>query len=250
MKQNFSGDIGQVAGRDVNATSTLSNFNLYFHNVRDVRYISERQRNAIARRALNIQVKTGTDKLIVYRRLMTVFNVPNMDEIPTAIYKRVISYLNAWLKNGWTDETAGARPRSSASSHDRQSCRTEVAPELATFSTPAPAFHTSPSTSQQPVSTFTHTQDDLSTQWHMLTVMLAVVAALAVSVCVVVWSSMTPGGQPLTAVLLRCEYGGHRYSLGSIVAQAGTLLRCVEVDKYSVTWQAMTDSKLPRNENL
>ncbi|WP_157658576.1 hypothetical protein [Burkholderia ubonensis] len=249
-KQNFRGEIGHVAGRDIKANNSLSNVSLHFHNAQYMQCISNRQRNAIARRALKIQIQTGTDKLIVYQRLMMVFDFHNMAEMPSAIYKRVIAYLDAWLKNGWTDDMAGTAPWRLKSSHDWQVDRTKAASELTTISAPAHASQLGLSADRQTTSAVTPTPSGRPMPWHKLAVVSAMTAALVVSVCVVVWGSMVPGREPFTSVSMQCEYGGYRYSLGSIVPQAGTLLRCVEVGLHSVKWHAMPDNELPKNEAL
>src|SRR5690348_12784526 len=103
MEQKFTGNIGQVAGRDVKTNSAQSNVSVHIHNEPKIRYISDRQRSAIARKAYQIQATTQTDKLMVYRRLMTVFKFPNMDEMPRDVYQRAMSYLEVWLRNGTTE---------------------------------------------------------------------------------------------------------------------------------------------------
>ncbi|MCS6473385.1 hypothetical protein NX871_26065 [Burkholderia thailandensis] len=113
MNQKFSGDIGQVAGGDVKSNSAQTNVNLHFHGS-DLKsavpkFISDRQRNAIARKAFEIQAKTGTDKLMVYRRLMTVFDFERMDEMPRNVYERVIKYLDSWIRNGTLGQTEPVR---------------------------------------------------------------------------------------------------------------------------------------------
>ncbi len=92
---------------------------MYIHNEPKPRYISDRQRSAIARKAYQIRAKTQTDKLMVYRRLMTVFKFPNMDEMPRDVFQRAISYLEGWLRNGTTEQAAAkATPQNSVHAAD------------------------------------------------------------------------------------------------------------------------------------
>ncbi|WP_157646000.1 hypothetical protein [Burkholderia ubonensis] len=241
MMQNFSGDIGQVAGRDVKANNAQSNVSLHFHNAKQLRFISDRQRNAIARRALRIQVETGTDKLLVYRKLMTVFDLGSIDEMPASIYKRVILYLNSWLKNKWTDQTAaGVKSRGPASSHNVQFRQTRNSPEPATLSEGAHASQQKLLAGQHSTSKSTRPYWNGLIPWHAFVVVLTVIVTLVI-VLNGNWS--TPASHPVMAAPLLCEYGGYRYSLGSIVMQAGIRSRCVEMDTRRVTWQPLTDSK-------
>jgi hypothetical protein len=75
---------------------------------------------------------------------------------------------------------------------------------------------------------------------------LAFTYVLAVAVCVVavgafvyavVQHKTPPQPHSIAAEAPNCEYGGDRYSLGSVVMQAGVRRFCVSVDRSGATWQ-------------
>lgn len=242
MEQKFNGDIGQVAGRDVRASSAQSTVSVHIHNGPKLRYISERQRAAIARWAFRIQAKTRADNLMVYRRLMTVFKFPNMDEMPADIYQRVISYLDAWLKNGTTDQSAtNTEPRDPALLRDQQLHQIAGDTSEARIAVHASARYQT--TSVQAVPTLMPEPKRHLFPWRSLAASCAVIAVLAVVTYVVVERSNVPAQQPVATTAPQCEYGGNRYSLGSVVMQAGIRQHCVAIDGHSATWQRLEPSR-------
>ncbi|MDR6387588.1 alpha/beta hydrolase [Paraburkholderia phenoliruptrix] len=233
MEQKFNGDIGQVAGRDVKTNSAQSNVSVHIHNEPKQRYISDRQRSAIARKAYQIQAKTQTDKLMVYRRLMTVFKFPNMDEMPRDVYQRAMSYLEVWLRNGTTEPApvkASSRTSSPAAdasyrdaTEDARHIFTSTNPNVATPQLFAQAAMPDVPARKAP--------------WRAVAVACGVIAALSAVAYVVVDLSTASAQSPAAPVAAQCEYGGHHYSIGSVVLQAGLRQQCAITDDNTVTWE-------------
>ncbi|RQR31565.1 alpha/beta hydrolase [Burkholderia sp. Bp9142] len=244
MNQKFSGDVGQVAGGDVKSNSAQANVNFHFHSEKQVpvvtKFISDRQRNAIARKAFEIEEKTGTDKLMVYRRLMTVFDFERMDEMPRNVYERAIKYLNGWIRNGTLAQTPTA-PAQQEAKEPEPAAPQPVAPSdlpaenpvppAVTATTPEPA----PSPSPVPAPTPVHQQSKRS-PWLAVAVAATAAGAIAVALYVVTHRSDAPAQAPATEPPGHCEYGGDRYSPGSVVMQAGVRRQCVAVDG-GAAWQ-------------
>lgn len=241
MEQKFNGNIGQVAGRDVKTNSAQSNVSVHIHNEPKPRCISDRQRSAIARKAYQIQAKTQTDKLMVYRRLMTVFKFPNMDEMPRDVYSRAMSYLEVWLRNGMTEPASinatsrnpvrtAEMPRHDVTegASNAAAPKRSVALDLPIITRPAPTIAPAPAR-QMP--------------WRSIVIASGVIATLAVATYVVVERSTASEQLPAAPVATRCEYGGHHYSIGSVVLQAGIRQQCVATGENAATWEKLSTGR-------
>ncbi|WP_175908435.1 MULTISPECIES: alpha/beta hydrolase [unclassified Burkholderia] len=233
MIQKFSGDVGQVAGGDVKSNSAQTNVNVHFHGSGPkpivTQFISDRQRNAIARKAFEIQAKTGTDKLMVYRRLMTVFEFERMDEMPRNVYERAIKYLDGWIRNGTLGQTPGA-PASKEVKEPAPAVPQPVAP-----SDPVPpVVATTPAEPAPPV--VPAQPQKKRSPW--FAVSIGVTAAMAIAVMYVVVPHSDASAQTQAAELPRhCEYGGNRYSPGGVVMQAGIRQQCVTDGERGARWE-------------
>ncbi|KWO24699.1 hypothetical protein [Burkholderia ubonensis] len=236
MNQKFSGDVGQVAGGDVKSNSAQTNVNVHIHGSESkpaaAKFISDRQRNAIARKAFEIEAKTGTDKLMVYRRLMTVFDFERMDEMPRSVYERAIKYLDGWIRNGTLGQAPGALPQPEVKEV------APAAPELAVQSEqsvecPAPPVLTVMPTAPEPAPA---PQNAVRSPWVAVSIAVAATMAVAVVLYVVALRPDAPTQAQAAEPLHHCEYGGNRYSPGSIVVQAGVRRQCAAVED-GATWQ-------------
>ncbi|MDN7492509.1 alpha/beta hydrolase [Burkholderia sp. AU45274] len=244
MNQKFSGDVGQVAGGDVKSNSAQTNVNVHFHSSEPkpvaTKFISDKQRNAIARKAFEIEAKTGTDKLMVYRRLMTVFDFERMDEMPRAAYERAIKYLDGWIRNGILGQTSGA-PAQQEVKDPEPAAPLPVAPSelpvehpvppAVAATTPVPAPSPSPVPAPAPVH-----QESKRSSWLAVAVTVTAAGAIAAALYVVTHRSDAPAQAPAAELPRHCEYGGDRYSPGSVVMQAGIRRQCVAVDD-GAAWQ-------------
>ncbi|ORC46262.1 hypothetical protein B2G74_27570 [Burkholderia sp. A27] len=230
MEQKFTGDIGQVAGRDVKSNSAQSSVNVHIHNGPKTKYISDRQRRAIAHRVYQIEAKTGTDKLMVYRRLMAVFKFSSMDEMPHDLYERATSYLDTWLRNGTTDQP------SVKAKTQRPAQPTETRTYDATENLTAIAAPDRSSLSHQPV---TVAPAKPTVSWRAVAVACGVIAAAAAVTYIVMERSAASAQLPDPPVAAQCEYGGHHYSIGSVVLQAGLRQQCVTTDQHDATWEKL-----------
>ncbi|RQQ73118.1 alpha/beta hydrolase [Burkholderia stagnalis] len=258
MNQKFSGDVGQVAGGDVKSNSAQTNVNVHFHGGESkaavTKFISERQRNAIARKAFEIQEKTGTDKLMVYRRLMTVFNFERMDEMPRNVYERAIKYLEGWIRNG----TLGQAPAASAQQEEKGVMPAASQPVVPSKpqgehpvhlagATPDRALELAlPTVAEQvpvrgPAPSPLPSPSPAPVQQHKRSMWLAgaVVSAAMVIAAVLYVEAHRPDALAQTQAVeppQHCEYGGDRYSPGSVVMQAGVRRQCVAADG-GAAWQ-------------
>ncbi|WP_081067943.1 alpha/beta hydrolase [Burkholderia territorii] len=245
MNQKFSGDVGQVAGGDVKNNSAQTNVNVHFHGGESkpvvTKFISDKQRNAIARKAFEIQAKTGTDKLMVYRRLMSVFDFERMDEMPRHVYERAIKYLDGWIRRGTLGQTpdTAAQPEVIAPALTAASpiVRNESIAERATppivaarppepTRAPEPAVATAAAPAQQK-------------RKRLPWVAVSIAAVLMVTASLYVVESRREATTQLQAVELpqHCEYGGERYSPGGVVMQAGIRQQCVTDGLRGARWE-------------
>ncbi|WP_081072507.1 alpha/beta hydrolase [Burkholderia cepacia] len=251
MNQKFSGDVGQVAGGDVKSNSAQTNVNLHFHGSEPkpvaTKFISDKQRNAIARKAFEIEAKTGTDKLMVYRRLMTVFDFERMDEMPRAAYERAIKYLDGWIRNGTLGQTPGAPAQQEAKEPDPAAPLPVAPSELpaehpgppavaATTPAPAPA----PSPVPAPASVY---QQSMRSPWLAVAVTVTAAGVIATALYVATHRSEAPAHAQATESPHHCEYGGNRYTLGGVVMQAGIRQRCVADADHGARWERATGSR-------
>ncbi|MFP3507210.1 alpha/beta hydrolase [Burkholderia sp. SIMBA_062] len=259
MNQKFSGDVGQVAGGDVKSNSAQTNVNVHFHGSESKplvpKFISDKQRNAIARKAFEIEEKTGTDKLMVYRRLMTVFDFERMDEMPRNVYERAIKYLDGWIRNGTLGQAPtapGHREDKAATAASSQSVvpsesRQELpVPPAVTASARAPepsrvdvaaqaptsALAPSPAPRPAPVPT----QQQHRWVWPAVSIVATAAAVIAAVQYVGAHQPNTPSQAQAAEPAQHCEYGGDRYSPGSVVMQAGVRRQCVAVEG-GAAWQ-------------
>ncbi|WP_081066239.1 alpha/beta hydrolase [Burkholderia cepacia] len=244
MNQKFSGDVGQVAGGDVNSNSAQTNVNLHFHGSEPkpvaTTFISDKQRNAIARKAFEIEAKTGTDKLMVYRRLMTVFDFERMDKMPRAAYERAIKYLDGWIRNGTLGQTSGAPAQQDAKEPEAVAPLPVTPSELPVersvhpaFAATTPAPTPSPSPVPAPASGY---QQSTRSPWLAVAVAATAAGAIAAALYVATHRSDAPAQAQAAELPRHCEYGGDRYSPGSVVMQAGVRRQCVAVDG-GAAWQ-------------
>lgn len=245
MNQKFSGDVGQVAGGDVKNNSAQTNVNVHFHGGESTpvvtKFISDKQRNAIARKAFEIQAKTGTDKLMVYRRLMSVFDFERMDEMPRHVYERAIKYLDGWIRRGTLGQTPDtpaqpevATPAWTAASPivRNESLAERPIPPIAAATPLEPARAAEPAvaTASAPVQI-----ERKGLPWTAV----SIAAALTVAASLYVVASRREAPAQLQAVELprHCEYGGNRYSPGGVVMQAGIRQQCVTDGERGARWE-------------
>ncbi|MBY8609955.1 alpha/beta hydrolase [Burkholderia arboris] len=245
MNQKFSGDVGQVAGGDVKSNSAQTNVNVHFHGGQSkpvvTKFISDKQRNAIARKAFEIQAKTGTDKLMVYRRLMSVFDFERMDEMPRSVYERATKYLDGWIRRG----TLGQTPDTPAQPEVTAPALTATPPIIrnealaerpippivsATPVEPALAAESAPATASAPAQL-----ERKRLLW--VAVSIAAAVMVAASFYVVASGREVPAQLPAVELPQHCEYGGDRYSPGGVVMQAGIRQQCVADGERGARWE-------------
>ena len=242
MDQKFDGSIGQVAGRDVKTNSAQANVNIHLHGgAESKRYISDKQRRAIGAMIYKLEAKTGVEKLMVYRRLMTQFKFPSMDEMPRELYGRVTAYLDGWIRNGEAEQAAPAAVKQGV--HEAA----PVKPPSTAQATPViqrAGVRVDPET---PSELGAALLPRLKKEAPWLAVSLAVgataVAAVALYMAVL---RQVPSAQSTSAeTAQRCEYGGHRYTIGSIVRQDGVRQKCEATPDNGAEWQPLTSSGRP-----
>ncbi|WP_081080849.1 alpha/beta hydrolase [Burkholderia stagnalis] len=239
MNQKFSGDVGQVAGRDVKSNSAQTNVNVHFHGGESkpavTKFISDKQRNAIARKAFEIEAKTGTDKLMVYRRLMTVFDFERMDEMPRNVYERAIKYLDGWIRRG----TLGQAPDVPAQQEVKEPALT-ASKSLIQSESPVerPATPVVVAAPADPVSAPASTpaqQQRNRAPWIAVAIVGTAIAASALYV--VALRPSVPAQTRAAEPHQRCEYGGNSYSAGGVVMQAGIRQQCVTDGEQGARWE-------------
>ncbi|CAN7190609.1 alpha/beta hydrolase [Trinickia sp. LjRoot230] len=238
MNQKFEGEVGQVAGRDVKANSAQANVNIHVNsgmdpNAEGLRYISERQRAAIARRVFLLQEKTGVERLIVYRRLMTVFSFQSMDEMPHDLYKGVTRYLDTWIRDGTTERTR--------STPTQREAKTQGDARQPNVSVPmdCPPSDAATSTVVQPASPSALSPEKGAFSIEKLSMVIGAITAGAVLYIAtsgqlgIAAQAETPKPPP------HCEYDGSRYSVGSVVRQDGIRQRCEETAEHAGRWNSL-----------
>jgi hypothetical protein len=233
-KYEFEREVGQVAGGNIKSNTVQAHVDLHIHHGVDPTPVSDRQRNAIARKAFEIESKTGTDKLMVYRRLMSVFNFESMDTLPREKYARVMSYLDGWLRNGMAGQTAAPRQpqRPAGQGLDAPGVRRAPAPTSMVAELRQPMFIQSsmlnPGAKKLP--------------WRVVCAGVLALAGLAVGAYAMGGRLLAPTLAPVVAPVapraLQCEYGGARYTIGSIVMQAGMRQQCVAAGEHAAWEQA------------
>ncbi|APD36814.1 alpha/beta hydrolase [Burkholderia pseudomallei] len=235
MNQKFSGDVGQVAGRDVKSSSAQASVNLHFHSGESkpvvTKYISDKQRNVIARKAFEIQDRTGTDKLMVYRRLMTVFDFERMEEMPRNVYGRAIKYLDSWMRNGALGQAPAApvQQEVKAPTPEPQS----VIPSESQDERPAPQVVATPAVEPEPAPALRRGR---KSPWAAVSIAVTATMAVAAALYVVAYRPDAPVQTQAAGTSLHCEYAGNRYSLGSVVMQAGVRRQCATAGD-DAAWQ-------------
>jgi hypothetical protein len=228
-------EVALAGGGDFTMTSAQAQVDLHIHHAAAAEYISQRQRKALARKAFNIQAKTGTDKLKIYRRLMSVFDFRSVDVLPQAKYSRVMAYLDAWLKSGTESQVPASR--------SFESPVKVVSPESASDSTNHIVIETKSELIEPtlPARVMPPMKAMVS-----VSLMHRLVFAGAALLAVVAIASYAAGpGQSfwlpfgLTFGAAKCQYAGHRYSIGSVMIQAGRGRQCVAAIDDSATWEAL-----------
>jgi hypothetical protein len=242
MNQKFDGEIGQVAGGDVKSNSAQTSVNVHFHggepNAVTTKFITDKQRAAIARRAFEIEAKTGTDKLMVYRRLKTVFGFEFIEQMPRSTYERAIKYLDSWIRNGnlgYPPDPSGEQKVKHTASPAPTPRREAPAPRPQ-FSASSVAMASAPVTS--PVSPALMQQNGKPSRRGA--VALAGVAAIVAAAGAYVYADrhrVHVPQQVQAAEPPQCEYGGNRYSLGGVVMQAGIRQECVADGEHGARWE-------------
>lgn len=222
----FKREVGQVAGGDIQSNTAQAHVDLHIHHSTNVTFITERQRSAINRKAYQIEVRTGTDKLMVYRRLMSVFGFARMDSLPRDEYARVMSYLDAWLRSGTAPLLSGNVARNTgqrsraASAAGPKALRALGCQGGARCAEPAAKFATGRT----------------RTSWR--TVVASTAAAVAIgSGLYFALEQRAVANAGASAQAQHCEYDGTRYSIGSVVLQAGARQRCATTLNRMPTWQ-------------
>ncbi|MBU9247003.1 alpha/beta hydrolase [Burkholderia multivorans] len=240
MNQKFGGEIGQVAGGDVKSNSAQTSVNVHFHGGEPkadaTKFITDKQRAAIARRAFEIEAKTGTDKLMVYRRLKTVFGFEFIEQMPRSTYERAIKYLDSWIRNG----NLGHPPAPSGQQKIKHP--TSPAPTVHCES-PVPQPQTSVPIAVTPALAASAMSPALVQQngkrprrGAMALAVIAVIVAAAGAYFYVERHRTDVVERVQAAEPVHCEYGGDRYSPGSIVMQVGVRRQCVAADGVAA-WQ-------------
>ncbi|KGC64816.1 hypothetical protein [Burkholderia pseudomallei] len=233
MNQKFSGEVGQVAGGDVKASNAQANVNIHLHSgAESKQYISERQRRAIGAKVFELEAKTGVEKLMVYRRLRTVFKFSSMDEMPRDLFERVMRYLDGWIRNGSADQS----PRASVQSELNE--RKHAAPQsLAPAESQADhAVRQADATAPiEPEFTLAQQQKKQS-PWLAVSIAVTVTIAVVATMYVVMQRPDKSAQNQVAAISPHCEYGGNRYSPGSVVMQAGVRRQCATTGD-GAAWQ-------------
>lgn len=233
MVQKFTGEVGQVAGRDVKSSNAQANVNIHLHNgTESKQYISDRQRRAIAAKVFELEERTGVEKLIVYRRLMTRFKFQSMDELPRDVFERVMRYLDGWLRNGTADQAAvpPAQTEGGESTVAASSSMPQPSQQLSFAAAEPSAAHAVLALSPR------HTKQTL---W--LPILLAVTASIGVFAMVAAVAHRPSHDTQLQKVgpSPHCEYAGDRYTIGSIVRQEGLRQRCEATGNNPAEWQPL-----------
>ncbi|PAJ78848.1 hypothetical protein [Burkholderia ubonensis] len=77
MVQKFSGEVGQVACRDVKASNAQANVSIHLHGeIAAKQHISVKQRRAIGAKVHELDAKTRVERLTVYRRHLLHVRLP------------------------------------------------------------------------------------------------------------------------------------------------------------------------------
>ncbi|MBU9520251.1 alpha/beta hydrolase [Burkholderia multivorans] len=240
MNQKFDGEIGQVAGGDVKSNSAQTSVNVHFHggesNAEATKFITDKQRAAIARRAFEIEAKTGTDKLMVYRRLKTVFGFEFIEQMPRSTYERAIKYLDSWIRNGNLGHPPDPSNQQKAK-HTSSSGPTVHRDSPVTQPQAACPIAVAPTPTASAMS-FVPVQQNGSWQRRRAIALLVIAAASAAVGAYFYFETRRADvdERVQAAEPLRCEYGGDRYSPGSIIMQAGVRRQCVTADG-AAAWQ-------------
>ncbi|WP_153075768.1 alpha/beta hydrolase [Paraburkholderia bonniea] len=237
MNQKFSGDIGQVAGRDVQSNNAQSTVSVHIHDGAKTRYITERQRKEIARKAFQIEAKTGVNKLMVYRRLLHVFNFSSMDTLPRDQYSRVTAYLDGWLRN-----------RDIARPPDTPTRPAQTRPELQSgrgaglIRPNAEKLHESAST-QTPSARSALPARKIP--WRIVVAAGGVIAVATTAAYIAIGrpQATATASESVANHAPLCEYGGSHYSVGSFVMQAGVRQQCVSNTERIAEWQPINKNR-------
>lgn len=239
MEQKFGGDIGQVAGRDVKNNAAQANVNIHLHNgAESKRYISDRQRRAIAAKIYDLEATTGVEKLIVYRRLMTRFNFQSMDQMPRDLYERVTRYLDGWIRNGSADQTA---PSVAQQEFGRPMSEAPRPPEP-TDSQAAAVAQTALSATLGGAAAVPRQPPKRRTSPAVVSLGITASIVFAGALYVATNRADVSAQIPPAETSPHCEYAGQRYTVGSIVRQEGIRQKCDAAPGRSAAWQPVTAS--------
>ncbi|MGI4816360.1 MAG: alpha/beta hydrolase [Janthinobacterium lividum] len=231
-KYQFERDVGQVAGGDIKTNTTRAHVYLHIHHGSDVSPITERQRNAITRKAVQIEAETGTEKQMVYRRLMNVFGCSNVETLPRGMYARVVSYLDGWLRYG------SATPPPTASRVRGAARAGSTADLIASRSSATAPSDREGETAVMQASSVGDAPHSKSNATRILLAVGAIGTIVAASSVATKWASHA--AELSAHHVAQCEYGGERYSAGSVLMQAGLRQQCA-VATGIATWQPIAD---------
>jgi hypothetical protein len=224
MNQQFEGSIGQVAGRHIKSNNAQSSVNIYIQNETKLKYISNRQRSAIARKVDAVEAKTGTDRLMVDRRLMTVFRFGSMNELPRDVFPSAMAYLDGWIRNG-------------TAAHTQDDWQTLSPPGAGQRRRKRVEAHVSRSDTS-----FARLRAGV--RWKTPVAVVAGSAFASIVVHFAVAHSSSIATVSTEARASRCEYGGLHYSIGSVVQQAGLRQVCASGVERRPLWQPLVVAEM------
>lgn len=230
-KQNFKGDIGQVAGRDVKTVSE-SGDSLVNSNVVNIQVgqqssepvITDWQRKTIAKKVEAVMAITRLERLEVYRELMEEYELDEIRALPKSKYKTVLAKLDRWLTSAkiHAAELAKAAERPRSGKQEQQTPQTTRA---------VPCIHCETARTKL-----------ASTRLGLLAFALLALAATATAGYLLVKSPDTQQVDTPNAISKDvCHYAGQPYSLGSMITTDKQKLTCVSTDE-SPTWKEYSTS--------
>ncbi|KWE66099.1 hypothetical protein WL77_14980 [Burkholderia ubonensis] len=251
MVQKFSGEVGQVAGRDVKTSNAQASVNIHLHGeLAAKRHISVKQRRAIGAKVYELEAKTGVEKLMVYRRLMAVFDFPNMEQMPRDVFDRAMRYLDSWVRSGTTGPTPSTDTQPESKERVAQSSVPRAANEpkqpqpimndvaSAVIAIPTEQVVSAP----PPAAPVASAKERKSLSWLVVSGVF-VCAAVGATLLYGVTSRPTEGTQAAASNMSsHCEYAGSRYSVGSVVMQAGVRQQCTSTGD-GIEWQKVEPSR-------
>ncbi|MDY7792179.1 alpha/beta hydrolase [Burkholderia ubonensis] len=250
MVQKFSGEVGQVAGRDVKTSNAQANVSIHLHGeIAAKQHISVKQRRAIGAKVYELEAKTGVEKLMVYRRLMAVFDFPNMEQMPRDVFDRAMRYLDSWVRNGTTGPTPSTDTQPESKERLAQSSVPHVVSEpkqprtVTNDVAPAAiaAFTEQVVSAPPSAAPVTSAKERKPLSWLAVS---GVFVGAAVAATLLYGITIRPTEVTQVAVSntsAHCEYAGSRYSVGSVVMQAGVRQQCASTGD-GIEWQRIEPS--------